>query len=159
LVKPTVNSGSRGVQQNLFYNFWTLLQVFTNFESLNYFLPFKTIGKTIKNATRCQASNRPTTYGTRAKMARGWRHGGLPRAAGRKAAWATTWWPSPAEEAARDVRKWGARHACSRRGDALDGGAVGAGQRQGAAREHRWGPGVAPGRRSGGGAHPSGGST
>jgi hypothetical protein len=43
------------------------------------------------------------------------------------------------------------------RGDALDGGAVGAGRRQGASGEHRWGLGVAPGRRSGGGAHPSGG--
>jgi hypothetical protein len=46
-----------------------------------------------------------------------------------------------------------------RRGDALDGGAVGAGRRQGAASEHRRGPSLAPGRRSGGGAHPSSGST
>jgi hypothetical protein len=46
-----------------------------------------------------------------------------------------------------------------RRGDALDGGAVGAGWRQGAVGEHRWGPGVVPGKRSGGGAHASGGST
>jgi hypothetical protein len=43
-------------------------------------------------------------------------------------------------------------------GNAHDGGTVGAGRWQGAAGEHRWGPGVAPGRRSGGGAHPSGGS-
>jgi hypothetical protein len=43
--------------------------------------------------------------------------------------------------------------------DALGGSAVGAGRWQDAAGEHRWGPGVAPGRRRGGGAHPSGGST
>jgi hypothetical protein len=36
---------------------------------------------------------------------------------------------------------------------------VGAGRQQGVAGEHRWGPGVAPRRRSGGGAHRSGGST
>jgi hypothetical protein len=42
-----VKSGSRGVQQNLVCNFWTLLQVFTNFGSLNYFLPFKIFRKTI----------------------------------------------------------------------------------------------------------------
>jgi hypothetical protein len=35
LVKPTVNSGSRGLVQNLFYKFWTFLQVSTNFGSLN----------------------------------------------------------------------------------------------------------------------------
>jgi hypothetical protein len=37
-----------------------------------------------------------------------------------------------------------ARSSCThRRGDTLDGGAVGAGQLQGVADEHRWGPGVA----------------
>jgi hypothetical protein len=36
---------------------------------------------------------------------------------------------------------------------------VGAGRQQGVAGEHRWGPGVAPHRRSGGVAHSSGGST
>jgi hypothetical protein len=63
------------------------------------------------------------------------RHGGLPRSAGRQADGALAWQPGPA-----------------------DGDAVGAGRWQGAAGEHRWGPRVAPGRRSGGGAHPSGGS-
>jgi hypothetical protein len=43
-----------------FIFFWTLLQVSTNFGSLNYFLPFKTIEKTIKTAS-----------GARAKTARG----------------------------------------------------------------------------------------
>jgi hypothetical protein len=63
---------------------------------------------------------------------------------------------------ARTVRARGAVTACSssarRLGDALDGGAVGAGRRKGVVGEHRWGLGVAPGRWSGGGAHPSGGS-
>jgi hypothetical protein len=35
LVKPTVKSGSRGFIPNLFCKFWTFLQVFTNFRSLN----------------------------------------------------------------------------------------------------------------------------
>jgi hypothetical protein len=43
--------------------------------------------------------------------------------------------------------------------DALDGGAVGAGRRQGVAGEHRWGPEVAPGKKIGGGAHPIGGAS
>jgi hypothetical protein len=41
LVKPTVKSGSRGVQKILFCNLWTLLQVSTNFENLGQFLEFK----------------------------------------------------------------------------------------------------------------------
>jgi hypothetical protein len=36
---------------------------------------------------------------------------------------------------------------------------VGAGRRQGAADEHRWGPGVASGKKIGGGAHPIGGAS
>jgi hypothetical protein len=130
---------------------------FTNFGILPYFLEFKTIRKMIKITAQRRASNRPTACDA-------W-PGGLPRAAG----WATAWRPSPAEEAARDARKQGAPCALvvrspraartRRRDDALDGGAVGAGRWQGAAGEHRWGPGVAPGRRSGDGAHPSGGST
>jgi hypothetical protein len=120
-----------------FYEFWKFEQ----------FLGIKTIGKTIKIAAQRRASNRPTSCDTRP--------GGLPRAAGWKAGLAMAWQPSLNEEAARDTRKRGAR----RRGDALDGGAVGVGRRQVAASEHPWGPGVAPGRQRGRGAHPSGGST
>jgi hypothetical protein len=36
---------------------------------------------------------------------------------------------------------------------------MGAGRRQGAAGEHRWGPRVAPGKKIGGGAHPIGGAS
>jgi hypothetical protein len=57
LVKPTVKSGSRGFIQNLFCNFWTFLQVSTNFESLKQFLLFKTIGKTIKFSAQYRAEN------------------------------------------------------------------------------------------------------
>jgi hypothetical protein len=45
------------------------------------------------------------------------------------------------------------------RGDALDGGTVGAGRRQGVADEHQWGPGVAPGKKSRDGAHRGGRAT
>jgi hypothetical protein len=89
--------------------------------------------------------------------------GGLPRTAFRKASWATAWRPGPAVEAARALRALRmvtVHSSCARRrGDALDGGAVGACRRQGAASEHRWGPGVAPGKKSGGGAHQGGRAT
>jgi hypothetical protein len=53
-----------------------------------------------------------------------------------------------------------ARNPHARRcGDALDGGVVGTGPQQGATGEHRWGPGVAPGKTSGGGAHRGGRAT
>jgi hypothetical protein len=39
------------------------------------------------------------------------RHDGLPRAAGRQAGWTLAWRPGPAEEAAPDARKRGARRA------------------------------------------------
>jgi hypothetical protein len=65
--------------------------------------------------------------------------------------------------AAHVVRAHGAITARSsrgrRHGDALDGSAVGSGQQQSVADEHRWGPGVAPGMKIGGGAHPIGGAS
>jgi hypothetical protein len=96
LVRPTAKSGSRGVQQNLFYKFWTLLQVSTNFGSLNHFLPFKTIRKIINkrhpvsglkptHILRCAGENGPRR-----------RHDALPRAAGRQASWALAWRPGHA---------------------------------------------------------------
>jgi hypothetical protein len=50
LVKPTMKSGSRVLIQNLFCNFWTLLQVSMNFGILKQFLELKTIEKRFKNA-------------------------------------------------------------------------------------------------------------
>jgi hypothetical protein len=44
-----MKSGSRGVQQNLFCNFWTLLQVFMNFGSLKQFLKFKQLKNDLKS--------------------------------------------------------------------------------------------------------------
>jgi hypothetical protein len=44
-----VKSGSRGVQQNLFYNFWIFLQVSTNFGHLKQFLEFKTNENELKH--------------------------------------------------------------------------------------------------------------
>jgi hypothetical protein len=38
-------------------------------------------------------------------------------------------------------------------------GVVGAGRRQGVTDEYRWGPGVAPGKKISGGAHPIGGAS
>jgi hypothetical protein len=66
--------------KNLFYNFWTLIQVSTNFGSLGQFLEFKQL----KNATQCRASNRPTACGARVKTA----HGRRPATRGRRS------WPS-----------------------------------------------------------------
>jgi hypothetical protein len=48
LVKPTMKSGSRGVQQNLFCNFCTFLQVSINFRNLHYFLGIKIIKNDLK---------------------------------------------------------------------------------------------------------------
>jgi hypothetical protein len=45
-----MKSGSRGVQKNLFDDFWTFLQVSTNFETLHYFLRIKTIENDLKIA-------------------------------------------------------------------------------------------------------------
>jgi hypothetical protein len=74
--------------------------------------------------------------------------------------------PSPAKDTVhdgRDVRAHGqvtARSSHARRcGDALDDGAVGVGQRQGVVSKHRWGPGVASGKKSGDGAHRGGQAT
>jgi hypothetical protein len=59
LVKPTVRSGSRGFIQNLFCNFWTSLQVSTNFLGLKQFLEFKTIEKHLNPRAQYRAENRP----------------------------------------------------------------------------------------------------
>jgi hypothetical protein len=45
------------------------------------------------------------------------------------------------------------------RGGVLDGGAVAADRRKGVAGEHRWGPGEAPGKKSGDGVHRGGRAT
>jgi hypothetical protein len=44
-----MKSGSRGFIQNLFCNFWTLLQVSTNFGNLKQILKFKTIKNDLKS--------------------------------------------------------------------------------------------------------------
>jgi hypothetical protein len=69
---------TRVVQQNLFYNFWTFLQVSMNFESLHYFLGIKTIEKRFKKLMHSagpQFGPQPRPFG----------RGGLPRTAGQKA--------------------------------------------------------------------------
>jgi hypothetical protein len=91
-----MKSSSTGVQQNLFCNFWTLLQVSTNFGSLPYFLEFKTMGKRFKIARIVSGRNPARGYSVR--------RGGLPRAIGWKAGWAMAWWPGSAAEAARACR-------------------------------------------------------
>jgi hypothetical protein len=132
LVKPTVKSGSRGFIQNLFYKFWTFLQVFTNFGNLPYFLGFKTIGKTIK---KCRTvTGLKLAHGMR-RSARGLATRGRPE--GRLGHGL----------AAQPSQRGGSRRTKTRCGDVLDSVAVGAGRRQGVAGEHQWGPGVAPGRR------------
>jgi hypothetical protein len=60
--------------QNLFYKFWTLLQVSMNFGNLKQFLLFKTIRKTIKSPAQYWAETGPRLQ----PMGRG----GLPRAVG-----------------------------------------------------------------------------
>jgi hypothetical protein len=114
LVKPTVKSVSRGVQQNLFCNFWTLLQVSMNFASLKQFLKFKII----KNDLKSPHSVGPKTGPRLQCVAR------RPATRGVVTRWTTT--------------RWG-----------LAGGKV-------LPREHCWGPGVVPGKKSGDEAHRGG---
>jgi hypothetical protein len=59
LVKPTVQSGSRVFIQNFVCNFWTLLQVFMNFGSLQSFLGIKTIENNLKSTAQCWADIQP----------------------------------------------------------------------------------------------------
>jgi hypothetical protein len=54
-----MQSGSRGVEQNLFCNFWTLLQVSMNFGSLHYFMELKTIENDLKSAAQWWAEIGP----------------------------------------------------------------------------------------------------
>jgi hypothetical protein len=96
LVKPTVKSGSRGFIQNLFCNFWTFLQVSTNFWSLKQFLKFETIEKHLKTIAQYWAETGPRLQPTG--------RGGQLRAVGQKAGWATAWQPSPAGQMACAAR-------------------------------------------------------
>jgi hypothetical protein len=152
LINPTVKSGSRGFMQILFCNFWTLLQVSTNFESLKQFLEFKQLKNDFKSphSVGPKSGPRPATLGPVAYHTRLARRPARSRPGG------------PAQPRRRPVT--GGNGTCvlvvrSPRVARVRAGAVGAGWRQGATGEHRWGPGVAPGRRSGVGAHPSSGST
>jgi hypothetical protein len=52
---PTAKSGSRGFIKKLFCNFWTLLQISTNFGSLKQFPEIKTIEKNDYSDTQCRA--------------------------------------------------------------------------------------------------------
>jgi hypothetical protein len=54
-----VESGSRGFIKKLFCNFWTFLQVSTNFGNLPHFLEFKTIENELKFTVQCWAESRP----------------------------------------------------------------------------------------------------
>jgi hypothetical protein len=162
LVKSIVKSGSRGVPENLFRNFWTFLQISTNFGILKQFLQFKTIEKHLNPWAQYWAETGPRLQPTG--------HGGLPRAVGRNSGEAAAWrlglaqkTPRVARDNARTPRARGvvtARGPRVRwRGGGFTGGPVGAGRRQGVASEHRWGPGVAPGKKISGGAHPIGGAS
>jgi hypothetical protein len=102
LIKLTVSSGSRGVQQNLFCIFWIFLQVSTNLGSLKQFLEFKISENELKFAAQCPVE---TSRGYSARPARPAMHGrpegrlghGLAarssRRCGRRAARASTWSP------------------------------------------------------------------
>jgi hypothetical protein len=63
--KSTVKSGSRGIQQNLFCNFWTFLQVSMNFGSLKQFLELKQLKNHLKtlHSVGPQISPRPAAHG------------------------------------------------------------------------------------------------
>jgi hypothetical protein len=118
-VKPTVKSGSSEFIKNLFCNFWTFLLVSTNFGSLNYFLLFKTIGKTI-NKGHTVPGLKPA-HGLRRAGENGplWRHGGLPRAAGRQAGWALAWRPATRGNGVHVVRSRRGHRAQLARADAV----------------------------------------
>jgi hypothetical protein len=96
LVKPNVKSGSRGFIQNLFYKFWTFLQVYMNFGNLKQFLLFKTIRKTIKSLAQYWAETGPRLQ----PMGRG----GLLCAVGRNSREATPWRLGPAGRTAHAAR-------------------------------------------------------
>jgi hypothetical protein len=82
--------------------------------------------------------------------------GGLLRAVSRNSREAAAWRLGPTGKTAR-ADPWQRAPRGPWRGGALDGDVMGAGRRQGVAGEHRWGPGVAPGKKIGGRAHPIGG--
>jgi hypothetical protein len=71
LVKPTVYSGSRGAQENLFCNFWTFLQVSINFRSLHYFLKLKIIENDLKPLGTVLGQIRPEAEGLLGAVAAG----------------------------------------------------------------------------------------
>jgi hypothetical protein len=83
---------SRGVEQNLFCNFWTFLQVSTNFGSLKQFLKFKIIENELKtpHSVGPQIGPRPAARGRKRPTHAAWR----PAAHGEK-------WPRPAGQMAR----------------------------------------------------------
>jgi hypothetical protein len=104
--KSTVKSGSRGIQQNLFCNFWTFLQVSMNFGSLKQFLELKQLKNHLKTLHSVGPQISP-----------------CPAAHGRN-------WPSPVGRATRGTSTM--RWARSLRGAHARGGAVA--RRQGARR-------------------------
>jgi hypothetical protein len=121
-----------------------LLQVSTNFRSLNYFMSFKQLKKQLINAT-VSGLNRPTTCATRAKTARS---GGTAACHARPTHKSAGPWPGgPVQLRRRPAMHGnGARTVRSRRGHRAQQRRGGAGRRQGAADEHRWGLGVALGQ-------------
>jgi hypothetical protein len=146
LVKPTVKSGSRGFIQNLFYKFWTFLQVSTNFGNLKHFLLFKTIRKMVKFSW----------HSTGLKPARGYSPRGATACHARSAEKPTG--PRPDSPAQR-----GKQPARSPRANRAQGGAVAcspaARRRQGVAGDLEGGTGKVPGKEERAGAHWNGGST
>jgi hypothetical protein len=124
---------SRVVQRNLFCHFWTSLQFFTNFGTVNYFWELNKL-KMIKTTAQFRASNPAWGYSPQVWWAatRGWPKGRL---------------------GLRLVVRSSRGAAC---GGTLTDGPVAASRRQGVPREHQWGPGMAPGKAIGGGSHPNG---
>jgi hypothetical protein len=76
-----MKSGSKRFIQNLVCNFYTFLQVSTNFGSLTNFCDLKQLKKHLKSPAQYQAKTGPRLEPTGC--------GGLPRAVGQNAGWAT----------------------------------------------------------------------
>jgi hypothetical protein len=132
LIKLTVSSGSRGVQQNLFCIFWIFLQVSTNLGSLKQFLEFKISENELKFAAQCRVESSPWLQ----RAARAACHA---RSAGRPAGPRPSGPVQPRMRPARCVRAGVVttrRPRAGWRGGALTGGPMVASRRQGSRLEH-----------------------
>jgi hypothetical protein len=125
---------------------------------LKQFLEFKIIEKHLNPVAQYRAATGPRLQPTG--------RGGLLCGVSWKSSWDTAWQPSPAGKTAcaarcniRTPRACRRGHHVGRRGDVFTGGSAVARRQQGVAGEHRWGPEVAPGKKSEDGAHRGGQAT